>query len=309
MTDIIISNKPWNEYNLKKHNKWLDVSYGNHKILWPYKPYSIGKMTAKDEHITRVLQNNGNMRNLHQLCTAIGQDNIVPVSESITMLHDSLAAGAGSTASVYGARSNAFVASVQHYQKVLLNYRDVMQTEGSTTAIASSAGIAVKTAFEKMQKKFQFELKTIAKGTPLNNSTRAMNIARDSRNVKSLHLTSRAQAGKLARFSNKAKVLGGGLIVIDIASRLGNVHNKYKADGNWEKELFVESTSFGLSLVAGSLTVKAGAAALGFITVATPVGWVALIVVAAGASMIANHEAKKISASWYDDIVDWANSL
>ena len=136
-----------------------------------------------------------------------------------------------------------------------------------------------------------------------------MNIARDSRNIKSLHLTSRAQAGKLARFSNKAKVLGGGLIVIDIASRLGNVHNKYKADGNWEKELFVESTSFGLSLWAGSMAVGVGAAALTFVTVATPVGWVALIVVAAGASMTADYIAKERSRGWYDDIVDWANSL
>ncbi len=42
---------------------------------------------------------------------------------------------------------------------------------------------------------------------------------------------------------------------------------------------------------------------------ATPAGWVGLIVVAAGASMGMNYLVKEKSSSWYDDIMDWVSSL
>ncbi len=194
--------------------------------------------------------------------------------------------------------------------------RDVTQGKGAVGATKASAGIAVRAAFEHMQKHFQRELSMTAgvqrasrKGTPLRNRTRALNIARSSRSIKKLELVSTLQAGKLARFSKYGKALGTGVVAIDFASRIGNVQTTYKADGNWERELFVESSSFVASVWAGGAAAYAGSAALTFLTVATPVGWVGLIVVVAAASTGANYIVKEESGGVYDSIMEWINAL
>ncbi len=58
----------------------------------------------------------------------------------------------------------------------------------------------------------------------------------------------------------------------------------------------------------GGLAVKAGATALMFLTVATPVGWVGLIVTAAALSMGTNYRIKENANSWYDGIMKWVVS-
>lgn len=232
-------------------------------------------------------------------------------------LHDTTTALAGSTTAVHSARSNEFVISVQRYQDALLAYRDVARSKETSGSAKASAGQAIHAAFNNMHKKFQSELSMTAfaqkaarsrKGTPLTNSTRAMNIARSSRSIEKLQLVSTIQAGALGQFSKYGKVLGNGLIVIDVGSRIGNVHNSYKADGDWERDLFIESSSFVLSAWAGIIAVRAGSAALMLLTVATPIGWVGLIVTAAAASIITNNIVKIGSGSWYDEIMERVNS-
>ena len=168
-------------------------------------------------------------------------------------------------------------------------------------------------SLDEMQKQFQRELRMTTasqkslslKGVPLTNITRAKNIARSSRSIEKLQLTSVAQAGAVGQFSKYGKALGNGLIV-DVASRIGNVQKTYKADGDWERELFVESSSFAASAWAGGAIAKAGTA---FFVLATPAGWVGLIIVAAAASMGMNYLVKEEGSGWYDDIMDWAGSL
>jgi len=85
--------------------------------------------------------------------------------------------------------------------------------------IKTSTGVAIRIAFEQMQKQFQHELrmttahqKTNArKGTPLTSITRAKNIARSSRSIEKLQLASVAQAGAVGRFSKYGKALGNGV--------------------------------------------------------------------------------------------------
>ena len=95
-------------------------------------------------------------------------------------------------------------------------------------------------------------------------------------------------------------------MLVDVGSRIGNVHNAYKADGSWERELFIESSSFAASALAGTTIAKAGVT---FFMVVTPAGWVGLIIVAAAASMGMNYLVKEEGSGWYDDIMDWAGSL
>jgi len=70
--------------------------------------------------------------------------------------------------------------------------------------------------------------------------------------------------------------------------------------------LFIELSNFAASAWAGGAIAKAGAT---FFVLATPAGWVDLIVVAAASSMVMNYVVKEKSGSWYDDIMDWLDSL
>jgi len=316
MAEILISNRAWNKPQFKQMcGESLDEMQcsGSGGVMWPYEPYTVGQTSYNEELILRALRNNHCPQNIHALSSALGEDNIVGVSDATVKLHDTTSALAGSASTIHAARSDKFVLAVQRYQDTLLAYRDVTHGKGTAGATKASAGIAVSTAFEHMQKHFQRELNMTAglqrasrKGTPLRNRTRALNIARSSRSIKKLELVSTLQAGKLARFSKYGKALGTGVVAIDFASRIGNVQTTYKADGNWERELFVESSSFTLSALAGTATAKAGVA---FFVVATPVGWVGLIVAAAAVSIVANTIVKERSEGWYDDVMDWVSSL
>jgi len=316
MAEILISNRAWNKPQFKQMcGKTLDEMQcsGSDGVMLPYKPYTVGQTTYNEELILRALRNNNCPRNIHALSSALREDNIVGVSDAMVKLHDTTSVLAGSASTVHAARGDKFVLAVQRYQNALLAYRNIMKGKGTAGATKTSAGVAVSTAFEQMQKNFQRELSMTAgvqkasrKGTPLINRTRAMNIARSSRSIKKLELVSTLQAGKLARFSKYGKALGTGVVVIDFASRIGNVQTTYKADGDWERELFVESSSFTASALAGTAIAKAGVA---FFMIATPVGWVGLVVLAAAASVGANYIVKEESGGWYDDVMDWLDSL
>ena len=78
--------------------------------------------------------------------------------------------------------------------------------------------------------------------------------------------------------------------------RASNVYDSYKEGNNWERDLFIESTSFAASSSAGSVVLDSGMAALGFLVMATPIGWVGLIVggaVVVGAAAATGYETNK----------------
>lgn len=192
-------------------------------------------------------------------------------------------------------------------------YRDAIKSNAASKAIAKQKAFK---AFQDLQIRFRHELNAInvgvkaRRGTPLSSSIRATNIARSSRSVAKLNVTSQIQAHNLVKFAQHAKFLGNGLAVIDFTSRVGNIHNEYKAGGEWERELFIESSSFALSAGIGIAAVNVGTAALGIVIAATPVGWVGLIVggvaiagTAAAASMGVNSAVKENAGNWYDSIM------
>ncbi|PCI49228.1 MAG: hypothetical protein COB43_06740 [Oceanospirillales bacterium] len=220
----------------------------------------------------------------------------------------------GASTSVYANRLGGFAGSVKDYQAALMEYRQAIVSKSSMKAAMKQKA---QVAFEKMQSQFRNELKMVTaqvkarRGIPLTNVERATNIAESSRNVAKLNVTSQVQANNLVKFTKYAKVLGNGLAVIDFGSRAGNIHNSYQAGDNWERELFVESSSFAASAIAGTVAVNAGVAALTLLIVATPVGWVGLLVggaavaaSAAGASMWINGQVKENGGDWYDRIMN-----
>lgn len=225
----------------------------------------------------------------------------------------------GASTSVYANRLGGFAGAVKEYQDALMAYRGAIKSNAAAKAIAKQKAFK---AFQNLQFRFKHELNAInagvraRSGTPLSSATRATNIAQSSRNVAKLNVTSQIQAHNLVKFTQHAKFLGNGLAVIDFASRVGNIHNEYKAGGEWERELFIESSSFAVSALTGTAVVNVGAAALGLLVVATPIGWVGLIVggvavagTAAAASIGMNNVVKNNSGGVYDSIMKWISGV
>ncbi|GGB01946.1 hypothetical protein [Agarivorans gilvus] len=276
-----------------------------------FTPYALGpELNTLDSHIISRLSTPKVANNLTNLSLSFGADNTIALAEMTKKLQEYNVGLVGASTSVYANRLGGFAGAVKQYQDALMAYRGAMNSNAATKTIAKQKAFK---AFQNLQFRFRQELNAInvgvraRRGTPLSSATRATNIARSSRNVVKLNVTSQVQAHNLVKFTQHAKFLGNGLAVIDFTSRIGNVHSSYKAGGEWERELFIESSSFAFSAIAGSIALKAG---LGLLMVATPVGWVGLIVgglavagTAAAVSIGVNGLVKENSGSWYDSIM------
>lgn len=278
-------------------------------------PYIIeATPSAKGQHILSQLSPMPVSRELTNLSLSFGGDNVVALSEITARLKEYNIGLIGASTSVYANRMGGFAGAVKDYQAALMEYRQAVKSNSNLKAAAKQKA---HIAFQTMQRKFRNELNAFTaqvntrRGTPLSNPERATNIARSSRNVAKLNITSQVQANNLVKFTKYAKYLGNGLAVIDFGSRVGNIHNSYQAGGNWERDLFIESSSFVAGAVTGTAIVNIGSAAIGFLVVATPIGWVGLVVggvtvasVAAAASIGMNIAVKENSGGWYDSLMN-----
>lgn len=189
-------------------------------------------------------------RELASLSLSFGADNVLALAEINAKLKEYSIGLLGASDTTYNRRIGGFIGSVQEYQEALMKYRDAARS-GSPLKIAMKQKAHV--AFKKMQSQFRNELNIVnakvkaRRGTPLTSAERGINIARSSRNAAKLNITSEVQASNLARFGQHAKFLGNGLAVIDFGGRIGSIHNSFQSGDNWERDLFIESSSFALS--------------------------------------------------------------
>ena len=320
MTEIVLCNTPQNPESLNSQcginaDEIMSLSHHNSPVINSYTPYLVGQNpTAVDKNILSCLSPMPVSRELTNMSLSLGADNTIALAEITAKLRDYNIGLMGASTSVYANRINGFGKAVKEYQDALMDYRKAIKTNAAVKLVAKQK---VEKAFQKMQIGFRQELAAVTaqsrarRGVPLTNVTRATNIARSSRTATKLNVTSQVQANNLVKFSQHAKVLGNGLAVIDFGSRIGNITNTYKSDGNWEREMFIESSSFATSAVAGTLAVNVG---LAILMVVTPVGWVGLIIgglaiagTAAAVSMGMNHVVKENAGDVYDGIMDWMN--
>ena len=284
--------------------------------LSAFTPYVLGQgLSSFDSQIISTLSAPKVANNLTDLSLSFGGENTVALAEMTKKLQEYNVGLVGASTSVYANRLGGFSGAVKEYQDALMAYRGAINSNAAAKSIAKQKAFK---AFQNLQINFKHELNSInagvkaRRGTPLSSATRATNIARSSRNVAKLDVASQAQAHNLVKFTQHAKFLGNGLAVIDFTSRVGNIHNEYQAGGEWERELFIESSSFAASAVAGTIAVKAG---LAILMVATPVGWVGLIAggvavagAAAATSMATNYAVKKDAGGLYDSIMRWISA-
>lgn len=285
-----------------------------------FTPYVLGQeLSAIDSQVISTLSAPKVANSLTNLSLSFGSDNTIALAEMTKKLQEYNVGLMGASTSVYANRLGGFAGAVKEYQDALMAYRGAINSNAAAKSMAKQKAFK---AFQNLQIRFKHELNALnagvraRRGTPLSSATRATNIARSSRNVAKLNVTSQAQAHNLVKLTQHAKFLGNGLAVIDFTSRVGSIHNEYKAGGEWERELFIESSSFAVSALTGTAVVNVGAAALGLLVVATPIGWVGLIVggvaiagTAAAASIGMNNVVKNNSGGVYDSIMKWISGV
>lgn len=284
----------------------------NPKIVRANTPYLVnGHSDSHGKRIQNLLSPPQVARSVTDFSLTFGEDNTIAIATMMDQLRDYNIALTGASTTVYGQRIEGFALSVKQYQEALLSYRDAKLSRANNQAqLRQQAHIA----FQKMQARFKAELNAVTshirsrRGTPLTSAERGTNIASGSRNTVKLQFNSEIEAHRLVRLSSYTKILGNGLAVIDFGSRVGKVHNSYQAGGNWERDLFIESSSFAASATAGTLIANAG---VGLLLAATPLGWTALIVggllvagSAAAAAVVVNDQVQKNSGEMYDKILD-----
>ena len=283
-------------------------------VISPFTPYVLGQsLSTFDRQLISTLSAPKAANDLTNFSLSYGGENTVALAEMTRKLQEYNVGLMGASTSVYASRVGGFAGAVKDYQQALMNYRSAIKSNVATKVLAKQKAF---NAFQTLQIRFRNELNAVnagvnsRRGTALSNPTRATNIARSSRHVAKLNVMNQVQANNLVKFTQHAKFLGNGLAVIDFTSRVGNVHNAYQSGGEWERELFIESSSFALSAAAGIAAVNAGTAALGLVVMATPIGWFGLIVggiaiagTAAAASIGVNSAAKESAGSWYDSIM------
>jgi len=290
-------------------------------ILNPYTPYLVEETPGYvDTGVLCKLAPMPVSREITNMALSFGADNTVAIADIMARLKDYSVETAGASLGLASHRMQRFAGAVGEYQDALMVYRDAAR---SKSVHATAAKQKARAAFNRMQRWFHAELSAVTrksrqysrKGTPLTNPERALDIARSSRRATKLNVNGTVQASQLAMLAKNGKYLGNGLVVIDFSTRVGNIHTSYLAGEKWERELFIESSSFVAGATAGVVAAGVGSSAmtsLGLMVAATPVGWVFLIVggiavvgAAAGSSMWASSVVKDNSGSWYDDIMRW----
>jgi len=287
-------------------------------MLNRFTPYVVGNQpSSSDKGVMTFLSPFYVSKSINELSSVYGEDNTLALSNMFSTLSDNGVGSAllGSSSGVYTKRVGMFTDSVTDYQKALLNYRDASRGGIGSKTLAKQH---VKNAFQSMQQRFQFELMSekvrggaSRRGTPFSNMNRGLNIARSSRNTTKLNLSGQIETFRLAKFSKYAKLLGNGLVAFDFYNRANLVKNSYDNGGDWERDFFVESSSFVLSTLAGATT----ASSLSLLVFATPVGWVALVAgglaivgVSAYMSISVNNGTKVAANSLYDTILKLVGS-
>ncbi|MCG6202504.1 hypothetical protein [Psychromonas antarctica] len=319
MSEIILCNRTFSASAFKNEcgigiELASSLTCPNPDMIIANKPYLLknGHSTLGATTLAK-LSNPAITQNLTSLALSFGGDNLLALSAISAQLQEYNVGLMGASTSVYANRMGGFVGSVKTYQSALMEYRQAAITKSPSKMAARQKA---KMAFDKMQNSFRHEVKVVTsqvksgRGTPMTNFKRGADIARSSRSIAKLDLINPVQADNIVKLTKHAKFLGNGLAVIDFGSRVGNIHNSYKAGANWEREMFIESSSFATSAMAGTAAVNVGGVVLGFLIVATPIGWVGLIVggiavagVAAATSIVTNQVVKENAGGVYDSIM------
>lgn len=223
----------------------------------------------------------------------------------------------GSSASANGARLTAFQRTMVDYQQALIKLNEHKDNGRAGMASRVELESMARRKYATMARRYRVELNSVARpefrntnwGHILNNADRGITLANRHRRSK-LSIDNVAQVQRLDRLARGVRFAGNGVVVLDAGIRLRSVHESYQRNENWQRELALETTGFGVGGAGGIIAGKATVGALTAIGLgATPVGWVVMIGAAITTGVVAggigNTVGKWFSSLVYDRSWSW----
>lgn len=284
--------------------------------LYAHSPYCEGFDGAQDSLILSQL-NQIPRSHREQLSCAI--DELGDDTHIIAEFYDRHLANLDleSMSTLVGAGATASGQRLTRFQRLLIDYQAAL-IKLNEHKYAGRAGMASKVELEAMARRkyatmvyqYRTELNSIARpefrnsnrGHILNNADRGITLARHHRRSK-LSIDNIAQAQRLDRLSRGIRWAGNGVLVLDAGARLHGVHESYQRNENWQRELAIETTGFGVGGVGGIAVGKATVGALTAIGLgATPVGWVVMIGAAITTGVVAGSVGNTVG-KWFSSLV------
>jgi hypothetical protein len=317
MSEVILCNKPFNTSLFKKQCDIDSDPIGSCdrpelSLVKPYTPYQI---KPSQNNLSRSLANQlsvGNRaRSVTDFALAMGSDSVNALAKVKDNFKNQEATLIGSGVGVVSSRLDGFAKAVKNYEEALFRYHQNK---------SSGNRMHVEMNYKKMTLQFNREYNTAkslsknANRSPLFNVNRGLGIAKDSRSERSiakLQVTNQAQVNSLARFGSHAKFLTNNLAAIDFTSRSAGIITTAKNEGNWHKEMFIESSGYAAAGGMGILTSRVGfgiVRTLPMVAALTPMGLVILVGVGltvAGISILTDIGSKELAESYYDSIMKW----
>lgn len=336
MAEILLCSQPVGTDHLEKQfgvpeNAIHGLNSPTTSTLRAYQPYLLGEApTMIDRCVLSNLGSPAYLRNLTELSLSLGPDKLSTLAELFDRLHKEKIhekreeenhpvefgiAAFDRTAALIEKRGQNLANAANAYKKSLLDYRSAIKSKNPSAG--ALAKLKAKAAFDNLQVNYRTEMKMLAvrsasrRGTAFDSFERATNIAKSSRNVAKLNIVNQIEASKLGRLAKYSKVLGNGLTVLDFGMGANKIRTSYQKGGNWEREMFIESSAFASSAIIAGAAADVGALLL----IATPVGWVGLLisgVIVAGtvgvSAMVAANAKEKLESNgggYYDKIMGW----
>jgi len=155
----------------------------------------------------------------------------------------------------------------------------------------------IRQLYKNLHEKFGFELKNILarnaskikKGHPLMRPQRGINLALGG--SKRLPLTNANNIKAVSKFAIAGKVVGKGIIFLDLTLRARIVKNQWETGGPWQRELFGQTAGFGLSFAA---------AGIAFSLLLGPLGVILAIIVSGAIAVGADYIGQGLGYRVYD---------
>ncbi|SEA86725.1 hypothetical protein [Alkalimonas amylolytica] len=197
------------------------------------------------------------------------------------------------------------------YQQALENYRVAFQSKVRGAPLRQLAK-NVHQAHQQLNAKFRSEIQrlvmqqqtTNAKANAWTDPNRALNQARSGRSDQAIRLQEHTNLQRMHQFLRTANQVGRGMLVLDAGIRVSDVRQVQQDGGDWHRSLAQQMTGFGLG---GAAAMSLGGLAVQALTVmlmATPYGWVYVIVggvvVGLTAGYLADAWGKWAAGTLYD---------
>lgn len=290
--------------------------------LLPQSPYCSGYNSDQDRLILNHLQR---LPNAHRYQLSCAIDEFGEQTHALANFYDrqlanlDLEASAslvGAGASAKNARLTAFQRSMVEYQEALIKLNAHRKNgQGGRAGMASKIELEAlaRRRYAAMARHYRMELNSVARpefrhrnrGHILNNADRGITLAKHHRSSK-LIIDNVAEVQRLDRLARSIRYAGNGLIALDAGLRVRNIHESYQRNDNWQRQMALEITGFGVGGAGGIVAAKGAVLTLSYIGLgATPVGWVVLIGTAVAAGFLGGKRGDSLGRRIAAFLFDW----